>query len=367
MKLSALTIHLPPENTDRSYPILIGADLLRNAELMSTHVRSGHILIVTNATVAPLYLSTIKQALPGKRIAEVILADGEHTKNLSTLNLVFDALVSNRMNRDAAIIALGGGVVGDMAGFAAACYQRGIDYIQVPTTLLAQVDSSVGGKTAVNHSGGKNLIGAFHQPRAVIADTNVLNTLSNREMRAGFAEVIKYGLIYDAAFFSWLEQNYQKVLSRDAAALTYVIKRSCEIKAEVVAQDEREQGLRAILNLGHTFGHAIENALGYGEWLHGEAVAAGMIMASEMSQRLGWISSDDHQRAVNLITASGLPVVAPKIGAVKGLELMGMDKKVLSGQLRLVLLKKIGEAIITAEYPAEVLRATLNSGFEARP
>jgi len=365
MTPTTLAIHLPQEHTDRSYPILIGTNLLQDAELMATYVDARNVLIVTNQTIAPLYLLTLKQSLPNKRLTEVKLPDGEHTKSFSTLNLIFDALVANRMNRDAAIIALGGGVVGDMAGFAAACYQRGIDYIQIPTTLLAQVDSSVGGKTAVNHPGGKNLIGAFHQPRAVIADINVLNSLPDREMRAGFAEVIKYGLIYDAPFFSWLEQNYQKVLSRDPAALTFAIKRSCEIKAQVVSQDEREQGLRAILNLGHTFGHAIENALGYGEWLHGEAVAAGMVMASDMSQRLGWVSPEDHQRTVKLIASSGLPVKAPQISAAKGLELMGMDKKVLSGQLRLVLLKKIGEAVVTSDYPSEALQATLKKGFEA--
>ncbi|HEX2585796.1 MAG TPA: 3-dehydroquinate synthase [Steroidobacteraceae bacterium] len=365
MTLTALSIHLPAETTDRSYPILIGPKLLQDVTLISKHVSARNVLIVTNTTIAPLYLMTLKQALMGKRIAEISLPDGEHTKSFATLNLIFDALIENRMNRDAAIIALGGGVVGDMAGFAAACYQRGIDYIQIPTTLLAQVDSSVGGKTAVNHPGGKNLIGAFHQPRAVIADISVLNTLSDREMRAGFAEVIKYGLIYDVEFFSWLEQNASKILSRDAAALTHAIKRSCEIKAEVVSQDEREQGLRAILNLGHTFGHAIENALGYGEWLHGEAVAAGMVLASEMSHRLGWISAQDHQRAIDLIESSGLPIKAPSIGATKALELMGMDKKVLSGQLRLVLLKKIGQAVITSDYPAEILQATLKHGFEA--
>jgi len=365
MTLTSLTIHLPAESKDRSYPILIGADLISDAELISVHIRAHNVLIVTNTVIAPLHLPALRQALTNKRIAELILPDGEHTKTFSTLHLIFDALVNNRMNRDAAIIALGGGVVGDMAGFAAACYQRGIDYIQIPTTLLAQVDSSVGGKTAVNHPGGKNLIGAFHQPRAVIADINVLRTLSDREVRAGFAEVIKYGLIYDADFLSWLEKNANKVLSRDTAALTHAIKRSCEIKAEVVSQDEREHGLRAILNLGHTFGHAIENALGYGEWLHGEAVAAGMVMASEMSHRLGWISVHDHQRTINLIESGGLPIKAPTIGATKALALMGMDKKVLSGQLRLVLLKKLGQAVVTSDYPAEILQATLKHGFEA--
>jgi 3-dehydroquinate synthase len=365
--MSSLAIHsikLPADHTDRSYPILIGENLLGDSQLLSAYVGPKNLLIVTNTTIAPLYLDTLKKSLPGKHITEVILPDGEHTKSLSTLALILDALVNARMNRDAGVIALGGGVVGDMAGFAAACYQRGIDYIQIPTTLLAQVDSSVGGKTAVNHPGGKNLIGAFHQPRAVIADISVLSTLPDRELRAGLAEIIKYGLIYDAEFFNWLESNAAKILSRDVQALTHAIRRSCEIKAEVVGIDEREQGLRAILNLGHTFGHAIENALGYGEWLHGEAVAAGMVMAADMSQRLGWLSSEDSQRAAKLIELCGLPIRAPHIGAAKAMELMGMDKKVLSGQLRLVLLKKIGEALITKEYPAEILQATLLKGFE---
>jgi len=349
---------------ERSYPILIGKGLLSDAKLLSQHISARNVLIVTNEVVAPLYLSTLKNALADKRVTELVLPDGEHTKSLETLSKVFDALVGARLNRDAAVIALGGGVVGDLAGFAAACYQRGIDYIQIPTTLLSQVDSAVGGKTAVNHPGGKNLIGAFHQPRCVIADTDVLNTLPDRELRAGLAEVIKYGLVRDPAFFAWLEINTTKILSRDPQALTYAIKRSCEIKAEVVGIDEREQGLRAILNLGHTFGHAIENALGYGEWLHGEAVAAGMVLAAEMSRRLGWLSEADYQRAVKLLDASGLPIKAPRIGAEKALELMGMDKKVLAGKLRLVLLQGLGNAVITADYPADALHATLHYGFD---
>ena len=363
--ITTLTINLPADHTDRSYPILIGKNLLTDAPLLTTHIKAANLLVVTNATIAPLYLQMLKNALPGKKITDVILPDGEHTKNLQTLSVIIDAMVNARLHRDAAAIALGGGVIGDMTGFAAACYQRGIDYIQIPTTLLAQVDSSVGGKTAVNHPGGKNLIGAFYQPRAVIADINVLNTLSDRELRAGLAEVIKYGLIYDPAFFTWLEDNAKNVLARDVDALTYAVKRSCEIKAEVVSIDEREQGLRAILNLGHTFGHAIENALGYGEWLHGEAVAAGMILAADMSRRLGWLPETDYQRMITLIERSGLPMHAPNIGANKALELMGMDKKVLSGQLRLVLLKKMGEAVVTSSYPPEVLQATLKNGFDA--
>lgn len=348
---------------ERSYPILIGPCLLRNGELLAQHVKASSILVVTNTVVAPLYLQTLKSSLSGKRLSEMVLPDGEHTKNLTTLSSVFDAMVGARMNRDAAVIALGGGVVGDMAGFAAACYQRGVDYYQFPTTLLSQVDSSVGGKTAVNHPGGKNLIGAFYQPRCVIADTDVLNTLPDRELRAGLAEVIKYGLIRDSAFFAWLEANVDKLLVRDPQTLTYAIKRSCELKAEVVGIDEREHGLRAILNLGHTFGHAIENALGYGEWLHGEAVAAGMVLAADMSMRLGRLSQNDFQRTIKLLEHCGLPVKAPRIGADKALELMGMDKKVLAGRLRLVLLQALGDAVVTADYPVAVLQATLQQGF----
>ena len=348
---------------ERSYPILIGEGLLSNTELLAQHIQSRNLMIVTNEVVAPLYLHQLKAALPDKQLHQIILPDGEHTKSMATFNHVLDALVTARLNRDAGIIALGGGVIGDMAGFAAACYQRGVDYYQIPTTLLSQVDSSVGGKTAVNHPGGKNLIGAFHQPRCVIADTQVLNTLPDRELRAGFAEVIKYGLIRDLDFFNWLEQNAQRVLAKDTQALTYAIKRCCEIKAEVVGIDERENGLRAILNFGHTFGHAIENAMGYGEWLHGEAVAAGMVLASEMSKRLGYVSSDELHRIVDLIKASGLPLEAPRIGVDKARELMSMDKKVHAGQLRLVLLQSLGTALITNQYPADVFTATLQSGF----
>ena len=348
---------------ERSYPILIGSGLLQDTQLLTRHINAANLMIVTNEVVAPLYLERLKSGLLGKRLHEVVLPDGEHTKSLETLAKVFDAVIAARMNRDAAIVALGGGVIGDMAGFAAACYQRGIDYYQIPTTLLSQVDSSVGGKTAVNHPGGKNLIGAFYQPRCVIADTDVLNTLPDREIRAGLAEIIKYGLIRDPAFFAWLEANATRILARDPSALTYAIKRSCEIKAEVVGIDEREQGLRAILNLGHTFGHAIENALGYGEWLHGEAVATGMLLAAEMSVQLGWLPQSDYRRLQGLLDASHLPTCAPKIGATKAHELMGMDKKVLAGQLRLVLLKGLGNAVVTADYPPETLQSTLQLGF----
>ncbi len=348
---------------DRSYPILIGAGLLNDAELLARHIAASKLMIVTNEVVAPLYLAPLKTTLAGKQLFEIVLPDGEHTKSLETLSKVFDALVSARMNRDGAVIALGGGVVGDMAGFAAACYQRGVDYYQIPTTLLSQVDSSVGGKTAINHPGGKNLIGAFYQPRCVIADTQVLNTLPDRELRAGLAEVIKYGLIRDPEFFAWLENNASRILARDPQALAYAIKRSCEMKAEVVGIDEREQGLRAILNLGHTFGHAIENALGYGEWLHGEAVATGMVLAAQMSMNLGWLPEPDYRRAVALLETCGLPVKAPNIGADMARELMGMDKKVLAGQLRLVLLQGLGNAVVTADYPPQALQNTLQQAF----
>ena len=352
---------------ERSYPIVIGAGLITDAALLDRHIKARNLMIVTNEVVAPLYLEQLKGALQGKQLHELILPDGEHTKSMSTLNQVLDALVAARLNRDAGIIALGGGVIGDMAGFAAACYQRGVDYYQIPTTLLSQVDSSVGGKTAVNHPGGKNLIGAFHQPRCVIADTQVLSTLPERELRAGFAEVIKYGLIRDPAFFAWLEKNAQRVLSCNPEALTVAIKRCCELKAEVVGIDECENGLRAILNFGHTFGHAIENALGYGEWLHGEAVSAGMVLAAEMSMRLGYLSAADYQRTLDLLQISGLPIKAPPIGVNKARELMSMDKKVHAGQLRLVLLQGLGNALVTDKYPAEVFTATLQHGFAGQP
>jgi 3-dehydroquinate synthase len=348
---------------ERSYPILIGAGLLSAADVVCSHIKARDLLIVTNDRVAPLYLDRLRSSLPGKRLAVVILPDGESHKTLGTVGKVFDALTAERMNRDAAIVALGGGVVGDIAGFSAACYQRGIDYVQVPTTLLAQVDSSVGGKTGVNHPAGKNLIGAFHQPRCVIADPDVLKTLPEREYRSGLAEVVKYGLIRDPAFFAWLEGHAGDLLARDSAALSHAIRRSCELKAEIVGIDEREHGLRAILNLGHTFGHAIETATGYGTWLHGEAVAAGMVLAGDLSVRLGWMSSKDQQRMVALLQRLDLPVSAPRIGANRALELMGMDKKVLAGKLRLVLLKSLGDAVVTGEFPLPALTETLAQGF----
>jgi 3-dehydroquinate synthase len=349
---------------ERSYPILIGPQLLADAAVLTLHVSARDLLIVTNETVAPLYLQTLMQSLAGRRVSTVILRDGEQYKTLESFGLILDALIEARFNRDAAVVALGGGVIGDMAGFAAACYQRGIDYVQVPTTLLAQVDSSVGGKTAVNHPHAKNMIGAFHQPKAVIADTSTLATLPQREFSAGLAEVVKYGLIYDVDFLAWLELNAEALNARDAAATVFAVRRSCEIKAAVVGADEREQGLRAILNLGHTFGHAIETATGYSAWLHGEAVAAGMVMAADLSQRLGWITRAELTRTIELLQRFRLPVEPPRIGAERARELMGMDKKVLKGQLRLVLLRKLGQADIVSDYPAQALNDTLRRYFD---
>jgi 3-dehydroquinate synthase len=348
---------------ERSYPILIGPRLLEDAQLLSAHIEARNLLIVTNETIAPLYLAKLQAALQGRRVATLVLPDGEQHKTLESFELIVDALVAERMNRDAAAVALGGGVIGDMVGFAAASYQRGIDYIQVPTTLLAQVDSSVGGKTGVNHPRGKNLIGAFHQPRCVLADTGTQHTLPPREYRAGLAEVVKYGFIHDAAFLQWIEANVDSLVAREDAALIHAVRRSCEIKAEVVAQDEREHGLRAILNLGHTFGHAIETASGYGNWLHGEAVAAGMVMAIELSARLGWLQPAERDRAVSLIKRLGLPVAAPRIGAQRGRELMGMDKKVLAGRIRLVLLRGLGRATVVDDYDEQAFDATLQAHF----
>jgi 3-dehydroquinate synthase len=349
----------------RSYPIFIGQGLLDDATLLGAAIAARDVLVVSNEVVAPLYLARLEHGLAGKRVGSVILPDGEQHKTLATVGRVLDALVERRLNRDACVAALGGGVVGDMAGFAAACYQRGVDYVQVPTTLLAQVDSSVGGKTGVNHPGGKNLIGAFHQPRAVVSDIGTLATLPPRELRAGLAEVIKVGLVADAGFLAWLEGHLDALLDLDAAALMHAIRRSCEIKAAIVAEDEHEHGRRALLNLGHTFGHAIETAAGYGAWLHGEAVAAGMLMAADLSARLGWLEPGDVARVLSLLQRAGLPVAAPRIGAARGLELMGMDKKVLAGRIRLVLLRRLGEGVVAGDYPAEALQTTLAAHFGA--
>jgi 3-dehydroquinate synthase len=354
-----LTIELK----ERSYPILIGAGLLRDAALIGNAIAAKQLLIVTNETVAPLYLQQVVDSCAGKKVSTLVLPDGEVHKTLASIARILDALMDARANRDAAVIALGGGVIGDMAGFAASCYQRGIDFIQIPTTLLAQVDSSVGGKTGVNHPGGKNMIGAFHQPRAVITDLDTLRTLPHREFRAGLAELVKHAVIHDEKFFAWLEQHAADINSHEQSALTSAIRRSCEIKAEVVAVDEREQGLRAILNFGHTFGHAIETATGYGEILHGEAVAMGMVLAADLSVRLGWLSGTDHNRMLALFEALKLRTSAPPIGTQRARELMGMDKKVLDGKLRLVLLKRLGEAVVTSDFPHAQLDATLQQGF----
>ena len=345
------------------YPIAIGPGLLGDGELLDTYIRGRDLLIVTNSIVARLYLAKLAAGLAGRRVAECILPDGEQHKTLQTAGWVFDALVAKKMNRDATVLALGGGVVGDVAGFAAASYQRGIGYVQIPTTLLAQVDSSVGGKTGVNHPGGKNLIGAFYQPQSVIADIDTLTTLPDRELRAGLAEVIKYGCVWDPLLFDWLDDHVPELLARDVDALTYAIARSCEIKATVVGKDEREQNLRAILNFGHTFGHAIEAATAYETYLHGEAVGLGMLIAADLSRRLGLIESGTQDRVRDILTRAGLPTEVPRIGAAKALELMQMDKKVLAGAVRLVLLEKLGRAILTADYPQEALHATLEEYF----
>jgi len=319
------------------------------------------VLLVSNTTVSPLYSARLTAALAPRRVVEVTLPDGEVHKTLANVSRMLDVLITNRFARDACVVALGGGVVGDMAGFAAACYQRGISFVQVPTTLLSQVDSSVGGKTGVNHPGGKNLIGAFHQPAAVFADTNTLNTLPDRELRAGLAEVIKYGLIVDAPFFDWLEAHASKLLARDSVALTHAIKRSCEIKAEIVARDEREQGDRALLNLGHTFGHAIESATNYTSWLHGEAVGAGMLLAADMSERLGWVTARDVERVERVLKLFGLPVDVRSLPAETLAEKMKIDKKVAAGRIRLVLLKAIGKSVVTGDYADTALRETLRA------
>ena len=343
----------------RSYPILIAAGALGRAQTFEPHLHASELLIVSNTTVAPLYLPTLTSSLGKRRRVEVILPDGEAHKTLANAARVLDVLIANRLARDSAVLALGGGVVGDLAGFAAACYQRGVDFVQLPTTLLAQVDSAVGGKTGVNHAGGKNLIGAFHQPVLVVNDTATLATLPSRELRAGLAEVIKYGLIADAALFGWLEDHLEELLAGEPAALAHIIRRSCEIKAAVVGRDEREQGERALLNLGHTFGHAIESATGYRQWLHGEAVGAGLVMAAAMSSACGLLRDADAARVQQLIARAGLPSRIDSVSAAAALEHMKIDKKVLGGRLRLVLLRGIGEAFVSADYPPDALTRTL--------
>jgi 3-dehydroquinate synthase len=343
----------------RSYPIVIGQGLLGERALFEQHVPARGILVVTNTVVAPLYLEILEASLQPRRVVAAVIPDGEQQKTLASVARILDVMVANRFSRDCAVVALGGGVVGDMAGFAAATYQRGVAFVQVPTTLLAQVDSSVGGKTGVNHPAGKNLIGAFHQPIAVIADTRTLATLPPRELRAGLAEVIKYGLICDAGFFAWLEMHLEELLAGDAAALAYVIRRSCEIKAEIVGRDEREQGDRALLNLGHTFGHAVESATGYAEWLHGEAIGAGLVMSACMSRESGYLTAQEQERVMHLVSRAGLPTRIANVTPDAALRHMHMDKKVQSGRIRLVLMRGIGSAFVTADYGESALQRTL--------
>lgn len=346
---------------ERSYPIHIGAGLLGRVELITSRLRQKKVAVVTNRTVAPLHLSPLQRALgaAGVEVVTITLPDGERFKNWETLNQIFDALLQERCERSTTLLALGGGVIGDLAGFASAVYQRGVPFIQLPTTLLAQVDSAVGGKTAINHPLGKNMIGAFHQPAAVITDTDTLSTLPPRELAAGLAEVIKYGLIRDRAFFDWLEANVERLVAREAEALTYAIERSCVVKAEIVALDEREEGERALLNYGHTFGHAIETGLGFGSWLHGEAVAAGMVLAARVAQRIGLLSIEDVTRTSRLLSAAGLPISAPEFGLERYLELMGHDKKVKYGRNRFILLRQIGEAFVSDDVSGAALADVL--------
>ena len=356
-------ISLNVELGDRSYPIAIGRGLLDDTSLLNRHIGgSGKVAIVTNTTVAPLYLDKVAGPLraAGREVVPIILRDGEEFKNWESLNEVFDALLANKCDRKTTLVALGGGVIGDMTGFAAATYMRGVPFVQIPTTLLAQVDSSVGGKTGINHPLGKNMIGAFYQPRAVIADTATLDTLPDRELSAGLAEVIKHGAILDAPFFDWIEANIGKLVARDHAALAHAIARSCEIKADVVARDEREGGLRAVLNFGHTFGHAIEAGLGYGAWLHGEAVGCGMVMAADLSRRLNLIDAAAVERVRALVKAAGLPVIAPDLGVERWIELMEVDKKNEGGAIKFILLKPLGSPSIT-NAPRELLDATLKA------
>ncbi len=357
--MQTLTVELG----DRAYPIHIGTGLLEQGELLRPHLAQKRVAIVTNTTVAPLYLDKLTRTLQQLEVnvLPIVLPDGEAYKNSDTLNRIYDALLQHRCERKTTLIALGGGVIGDLTGYAAATYLRGVPFIQVPTTLLAQVDSSVGGKTGINHPLGKNMIGAFYQPQVVMADTATLDTLPDRELSAGLAEVIKYGLIRDLPFFEWLEAHIDRLLARDQEALAYAIQRSCQNKAEIVAADEREGGVRALLNLGHTFGHAIEAGMGYGNWLHGEAVAGGTVLAADLSQRMGWLGEADVARVRSLFQRARLPDHAPDLGVADYLDYMGLDKKVEGGKIRFVLLKRIGEGVVTADAPADKLAETLKS------
>jgi 3-dehydroquinate synthase len=358
--LSGAEKRLDVDLGDRSYPIFIGEDIYADPNHLSNAIPGQQVMVVSNETIAPLYLEKMFKALPHFHVATCVLPDGEQFKTLEMVDRIYTALLEQRFSRQATLIALGGGVIGDMTGFAAATYQRGVHFVQVPTTLLSQVDSSVGGKTGVNHPLGKNMIGAFYQPRLVLADTATLHTLDERQFASGMAEVIKYGLIADEPFFLWLEENMDALMDRDAACLAYAIQRSCRCKADVVEADEKETSRRALLNLGHTFGHAIETGMGYGEWLHGEAVGAGMCLAADLSQRLGWLSQHAFERTVQLIRRAKLPIYPPKALSVERfLDLMAVDKKVLDGRLRLVLLKEIGQAVVTDKFNRDILKQTL--------
>jgi len=350
---------------ERSYPIYIGQDLISDYELISQHLPHKKIAVITNDLIADIYLKPLLDSLsPHKDVISIILPDGEKYKNTDSLNTIYSELLKSKADRNITLIALGGGVIGDITGFAAATYMRGVNFVQIPTTLLSQVDSSVGGKTGINHALGKNMIGSFYQPKCVITDVNVLNTLPSRELSAGLAEVIKYGLIRDVRFFEWLEDNIQLLVELNQDYLIEAILRSCQNKADVVEADEFESGIRAILNLGHTFGHAIEVAQGYGNWLHGEAVGAGMVMAAELSQSMGWLSEKDVERIIILIKNAGLPTVPPRISVEKYLELMMLDKKTKDGQINLVLQKSMGEAVLTNAYDSSKLRQILEQSSD---
>ncbi len=361
--MQTLSVDFTSSAEKRSYPIHIGHGILERVDLIVACLPQKRVAIVSNTAVAPLYLEKLRAALEKRGVASIpiIIPDGEAHKNWETLNFIYDALLKNHCERNTAILALGGGVVGDLTGFAAATYLRGVPFIQIPTTLLAQVDSSVGGKTGINHELGKNMIGAFYQPRMVLTDSATLNTLPDRELRAGLAEIIKYGLIRDPAFFDWLEQNMRHLLARDPIILNEAIQRSCENKAEIVAADEKEKGIRALLNLGHTFGHAIENGMGYGVWLHGEAVAAGTVLAAELSRRMKLISETDVNRIRKIFIQAGLPVTAPKMSPEKYLQLMMLDKKVDAGKTRFIVLNRIGEAMMRADIPPTMLTETIQA------
>jgi 3-dehydroquinate synthase len=354
---------------ERSYPIHIGAGVLDAAGLYRPHLGGGRVAVITNPVVAPLYLGRVKAALAraGGETFDVQVEDGEQAKSWGSLERVLDALLAARLGRDGVVVALGGGVVGDLAGFAAAVYQRGIPFIQVPTTLLAQVDSSVGGKTAINHARGKNMVGAFHQPAAVIADVAVLATLSERELRSGLAEIIKHGFALDAGLVDWLEANLDRLLAREPRALAHAVRRSCELKAQVVAADERESGRRAVLNFGHTFGHAIEAGSGYGSWLHGEAVAAGMVMAADLSVRAGLLAAADAGRVRALVLRAGLPAKGPAFAPERYLELMALDKKAARGRMRFILLERIGHAALRGDVDERLVRDALAAGVSPAP